>query len=96
MDVKNGYFLIKSHSKEDYEMVLTQGPWTVLGFLHKRQILEEIGGLIRKVTKLDFQTDKGLKGKFARMVDVAEGRSTTTEGLPEEVKAVEPSELFGP
>ncbi|KAH1108067.1 hypothetical protein J1N35_011835 [Gossypium stocksii] len=38
------------------------------GFLYKRKILEEIEGLIGKVTKVDFQTDKGLRGKFARMV----------------------------
>ncbi|KAK5772185.1 hypothetical protein PVK06_048461 [Gossypium arboreum] len=40
----------------------------LLGFLYKRQILEEIGGLIGTVTKLDFQTDKGSRGNFARMV----------------------------
>ncbi|KAH1057376.1 hypothetical protein J1N35_035441 [Gossypium stocksii] len=37
------------------------------GYLYKRCILEEIGSLIGKVTKLDFQTDKRSRGKFARM-----------------------------
>lgn len=37
------------------------------GFLYKREVLDEIGGLIGTVTKLDFQTDKGLREKFARM-----------------------------
>lgn len=38
------------------------------GFFYKRKILEEIGGLIRKVAKLDFQTDRGSRGKLSRMV----------------------------
>ncbi|MBA0583535.1 hypothetical protein Gorai_014387 [Gossypium raimondii] len=87
----------------------------VLGFLYKRQILEEIGGLIRKVLvngavqRVEFEAlpsvcfSCGRSGHSKDMCvdvgfsqDVAGGRSTTTEGLPEEVKAVEPSELFGP
>ncbi|PPD84300.1 hypothetical protein GOBAR_DD18758 [Gossypium barbadense] len=101
MDVENCYFLIKFQSHDDYERMLTQGPWIVLGqyptvqpwtpefnplqafpsstmvwvrlpglsgFLYKRQILEEIRGLIGTVTKLDFQTDKGSRGNFARTV----------------------------
>nr|KJB81348.1 hypothetical protein B456_013G140300 [Gossypium raimondii] len=101
MDVENCYFLIKFQSHDDYERVLTQGPWIVLGqyptvqpwtpefnplqafpsstmvwvrlpglsgFLYKRQILEEIRGLIGTVTKLDFQTDKGSRGNFERTV----------------------------
>ncbi|KAH1114422.1 hypothetical protein J1N35_007800 [Gossypium stocksii] len=31
MDVENKYFLVKFHGLEDYEMVLTQGLWIVLG-----------------------------------------------------------------
>ncbi|KAK5846160.1 hypothetical protein PVK06_002432 [Gossypium arboreum] len=27
MDVENGYYLVKFQNKEDYEKVLTQGPW---------------------------------------------------------------------
>lgn len=37
------------------------------GFLYKRHILEEIGGLVGKVTKLDFQMDKGSRGKFTQI-----------------------------
>ncbi|MBA0871616.1 hypothetical protein Goshw_028192 [Gossypium schwendimanii] len=37
------------------------------GYLYNKKILEEIGGLIRKVTKLNFNTDNGLRGWFARM-----------------------------
>ncbi|MBA0670414.1 hypothetical protein Goklo_025405 [Gossypium klotzschianum] len=35
--------------------------------LYKRQILMEIGGLIGKVTKLDFNTDSRVRGRYARM-----------------------------
>ncbi|MBA0601281.1 hypothetical protein Gorai_004462 [Gossypium raimondii] len=37
------------------------------GFLYKRRILEEIGGLVDKVAKLDFKIDSGSRGRFARM-----------------------------
>ncbi|PPE02107.1 hypothetical protein GOBAR_DD00880 [Gossypium barbadense] len=31
MDMENGYFLVKFQSRVDYDKVLTQGPWIVLG-----------------------------------------------------------------
>ncbi|MBA0766953.1 hypothetical protein Gotri_015936 [Gossypium trilobum] len=37
------------------------------GFFYKRKILEEIGGLVGKVAKLDFMIDKGSSGRFPRM-----------------------------
>ncbi|PPR84505.1 hypothetical protein GOBAR_AA36209 [Gossypium barbadense] len=37
------------------------------GFLYKRRILEEIGGMIGKVVCLDFNTDSRTRGRFARM-----------------------------
>ncbi|MBA0569984.1 hypothetical protein Golob_003675 [Gossypium lobatum] len=37
------------------------------GYLYNKKTLEEIGGLIGKVTKLNFNTDNGLRGWFARM-----------------------------
>ncbi|KAG8486672.1 hypothetical protein CXB51_020076 [Gossypium anomalum] len=37
------------------------------GFLYKRRILEEIGGIIGKVVRLDFNTDSRTRGRFARM-----------------------------
>lgn len=37
------------------------------GFMFYRQIVEAIGGLIGKVVKLDFQTDKRTRGHFARL-----------------------------
>ncbi|KAL1111728.1 hypothetical protein V6Z11_D02G080200 [Gossypium hirsutum] len=39
-----------------------------LGFLYKRQVLEEIGSLISKVARLDIKIDSGIRGRFARMV----------------------------
>ncbi|KAK5846358.1 hypothetical protein PVK06_002643 [Gossypium arboreum] len=38
-----------------------------LGNFYKRKILEEIGSLIGKVTKLDFKIDCGSRGRFACM-----------------------------
>lgn len=29
MDIENGYFLAKFQNNEDYEKVLTQGPWAI-------------------------------------------------------------------
>ncbi|MBA0702098.1 hypothetical protein Goari_022783 [Gossypium aridum] len=37
-------------------------------FLYKRRMLEEIERLIRKVSKLDFNIDSRMRGKFTRMV----------------------------
>ncbi|MBA0590294.1 hypothetical protein Gorai_019007 [Gossypium raimondii] len=37
------------------------------GFLYKRRILKEIGGMIGKISKIDFNTDSRMRGKFARM-----------------------------
>ncbi|KAH1055068.1 hypothetical protein J1N35_033133 [Gossypium stocksii] len=37
------------------------------GHMYKRKILWEIGGMIGRVAKLDFNTDNGVRGRFARM-----------------------------
>ncbi|KAH1084179.1 hypothetical protein J1N35_023940 [Gossypium stocksii] len=37
------------------------------GHMYKRQVLREIGATIGKVAKLDFNTDNGVRGRFARM-----------------------------
>ncbi|KAK5839365.1 hypothetical protein PVK06_008144 [Gossypium arboreum] len=37
------------------------------GYMYKRAILEAAGGMINKVAKLDFQTDKKVKERFVRM-----------------------------
>ncbi|KAK5773018.1 hypothetical protein PVK06_049321 [Gossypium arboreum] len=31
MDIENGYFLAKFQNREDYDKVLTQGPWIIFG-----------------------------------------------------------------
>ncbi|MBA0649905.1 hypothetical protein Goklo_017415 [Gossypium klotzschianum] len=38
-----------------------------LGFLYKKQILEEIGSLVGKVAKFNIKIDSGARGKLARM-----------------------------
>ncbi|KAG8491030.1 hypothetical protein CXB51_014170 [Gossypium anomalum] len=40
----------------------------MLGFLYKRQLLEEIGSLVGKVAQLDIKTYIDTKGRFPRMV----------------------------
>ncbi|MBA0715606.1 hypothetical protein Golax_014496 [Gossypium laxum] len=80
MDIENAYLLAKFQSREDYEMILTLFPNTVMawvhlpvhlpglpGVLYKKLILEEISNLIGKVANLDFKIDYGSRGRFARM-----------------------------
>ncbi|KAH1115137.1 hypothetical protein J1N35_008515 [Gossypium stocksii] len=40
----------------------------LLGFMYKKKILEAVGGLVRKVAKLGFNTDSRTRGRFARIV----------------------------
>ncbi|MBA0664768.1 hypothetical protein Goklo_004720 [Gossypium klotzschianum] len=100
MDIENGYFLAKFQSPEDYEKILSLGPWLIFGqylivqpwtidsnpelpypntvltwirfpglpsHLYKKEILWDIGGMVGKVTKLDFNTDSRARGRYARM-----------------------------
>ncbi|KAK5775463.1 hypothetical protein PVK06_043358 [Gossypium arboreum] len=70
MDIKNRYFLVKFQNSEDYEKLLTQGPWIMYGLpghLYKKRILWEISGMVGKNAKLDFNTDSKARGKYARM-----------------------------
>ncbi|MBA0596467.1 hypothetical protein Gorai_013286, partial [Gossypium raimondii] len=68
----------------------------LLGVLYKCQILEEIGGLIGKVAKLDFKTDNGLRGQFARMASCDSDKEEIAATLLEKERMVEASESFGP
>ncbi|KAA3483410.1 leucine-rich repeat receptor-like protein kinase PEPR2 [Gossypium australe] len=81
MDIANGYYLVKFQDADDYNRVLTKGPWVVYGryltvqpwtkqfrYLYKRKIVEAIGSLIGKVVKLHIQTDNQARGRFARLV----------------------------
>ncbi|MBA0585698.1 hypothetical protein Gorai_016465, partial [Gossypium raimondii] len=51
MDIENGYFLVQFQNKLDC----------------KRPLSEEIGEIVRKVVKLDMNTDSRVRGCFARM-----------------------------
>ncbi|MBA0752416.1 hypothetical protein Gogos_001254 [Gossypium gossypioides] len=74
MDVENGYFLAKFKNSEDYERPYPSiiMAWILLpglpGHMYKQKILREIRGIIGKVAKLDFNTDNGVRGRFARMI----------------------------
>ncbi|PPR98740.1 hypothetical protein GOBAR_AA21936 [Gossypium barbadense] len=83
MDIENEYFLAKFQSTDNYAKVLSQGPWLIYGqyltvqpwtkefnpYNHTQawKILEEIGGTIGKVVRLDFNTDSRITGHFARI-----------------------------
>ncbi|MFQ6663119.1 hypothetical protein Gotur_030757 [Gossypium turneri] len=100
MDIENGYFLAKFQSPEDYEKILSLGPWLIFGqylivqpwtidfnpelpypntvltwirfpglpsHLYKKEIIWDIGGMVGKVTKLDFNTDSRARGRYAGM-----------------------------
>ncbi|MBA0866300.1 hypothetical protein Goshw_019798 [Gossypium schwendimanii] len=67
MDIDNNYYLANFKSKLDYNNALSNGPWV------------EIESMFGKVIKIDFQTDKWSRGKFARFC----GRfSHLKEGCP--------------
>ncbi|MBA0804720.1 hypothetical protein Gohar_004288 [Gossypium harknessii] len=53
MDIENGYFLAKFQSLPNY--------------LYKKEVLWDIGGMVGKVTKLDFNTNSKARGWYARM-----------------------------
>ncbi|KAH1072275.1 hypothetical protein J1N35_024603 [Gossypium stocksii] len=55
MDIENGYFLAKFQNSDDSEMVLSQ------------EVLWKFGGMVGKVTKLDFNTNSETKGRYVRM-----------------------------
>ncbi|MFQ6662630.1 hypothetical protein Gotur_030417, partial [Gossypium turneri] len=68
---------------DDYNRVLTQGPWIIYGqylTLYKRKIIEATGGLIGKVVKLDVQTDNQTRGRLS--LTVLSNGSNMNEALP--------------
>ncbi|MBA0787134.1 hypothetical protein Gotri_026777 [Gossypium trilobum] len=71
-NIENDYFLVKFPSKDDYDKVLSQGPWIVFGHLpghlYNRKTLWEIGELIGKIVRLDFNTNSRARGRFTRIV----------------------------
>ncbi|MFQ6634535.1 hypothetical protein Gotur_011323 [Gossypium turneri] len=53
------------------EMIVDPAPAKTLsglpGYLYNKKILEEIGGMIERVVKLDFNTNKRLRRRFSRL-----------------------------
>ncbi|MBA0612953.1 hypothetical protein Godav_013484 [Gossypium davidsonii] len=69
MDVENRYFLVKFHSREAYEKVLTQGLWIVLGqYLKLQPWTLKFNPFQAYPNNTLVWMDKGSSGKFARMV----------------------------
>ncbi|MBA0548544.1 hypothetical protein Golob_019637 [Gossypium lobatum] len=61
MDIENDYYLAKFESVQDYKKVIADGA------LYKRSKIQAIGEM-RLVIKIDYQSDKGSMGRFARFV----------------------------
>ncbi|MBA0842579.1 hypothetical protein Goarm_002399, partial [Gossypium armourianum] len=71
MNIDNDYYLAKFESDLDYNNVVSKGPWVIFGHyltIQSWSLPQEIGSLIGKVVKVDFQTDKGSRGQFAGFV----------------------------
>ncbi|KAK9031717.1 hypothetical protein V6N11_056007 [Hibiscus sabdariffa] len=77
-DIENDYYIVKFSSQSDYLAALTDGPGpfsaTTLRLnrglpiiWYKRSLLEAIGSCVGSMVKIDFQTDNGRRGRFARM-----------------------------
>ncbi|CAN1164622.1 hypothetical protein LINPERHAP2_LOCUS25672 [Linum perenne] len=82
VDLDRSCFLVKFAYEQDYFKALTGGPWTILDhykmvawvrFLHlpihfyHAQVLTSLGNLIGKTVKIDFNTQRAERGRFARI-----------------------------
>ncbi|KAK5841702.1 hypothetical protein PVK06_004025 [Gossypium arboreum] len=56
----------------------------LLGFMYKRRILEEVGGLVDKVVKFDLNTDRKTIGCFARMKNLVLWEDRISRGVAKE------------
>ncbi|KAK8481764.1 hypothetical protein V6N12_074477 [Hibiscus sabdariffa] len=70
MDIENDYFLLTFRSHSD---LLKLHPRKIVAWvrlpvtLYKRNLISEIGESIGPIIKIDFQTESGRRGRFARM-----------------------------
>ncbi|KAL4282955.1 hypothetical protein GQ457_16G008840 [Hibiscus cannabinus] len=100
IDLENNYFLVRLEDMRDYEVVLTEGPWTIFGnYLtvqpwsrsfttdekypsqvivwvrlpglpyryYCKALFRRIAQVVGKVVKVDYNTEAGERGKFARL-----------------------------
>ncbi|KAK8480734.1 hypothetical protein V6N11_084374 [Hibiscus sabdariffa] len=80
MDIGNDYFLTSFRTHSDYLNAITGGPWPhpsrivawirlsgLPVLLYKPSFLTKIGKSIGPFVKLDYQTERGKHGRFARM-----------------------------
>ncbi|KAL4272423.1 hypothetical protein GQ457_13G019880 [Hibiscus cannabinus] len=100
IDLENNYFLVLFEDMRDYELVLTEGPWTIFGnYLtvhpwsrsfstdekvpshvvvwvrllglpyryYYKALFRRIAQVVGKVVKVDYNTQAGERGKFARL-----------------------------
>ncbi|KAL4303593.1 hypothetical protein GQ457_10G006750 [Hibiscus cannabinus] len=71
IDLDNNYFLVRFSMPADYTKVLTEGPWTIYGSYLKsyytKAVFRHIANLVGKVVWIDYNTDAGERGRFARL-----------------------------
>ncbi|KAL4303605.1 hypothetical protein GQ457_10G024780 [Hibiscus cannabinus] len=75
IDLENNYFLVRLEDMRDYEVVLTEGPWTIFGnYLTVQPWSRSFNTdekhpsqVVGKVVKVDYNTQAGEHGKFARL-----------------------------
>ncbi|KAL4375791.1 hypothetical protein GQ457_02G041460 [Hibiscus cannabinus] len=80
IDLDNNYFLVRFSDPNDYSKVLTEGPWTIYGSYltvqpWSRQFTtteKHPTQLIGRVVRIDYNTDIGGRGKFARLAIVVD------------------------
>ncbi|KAI9080164.1 hypothetical protein K1719_037842 [Acacia pycnantha] len=77
IDLHDDCFLVRFQDDLDYQNALLTGPWMIFGhyltlparYYHK-SIICSIGGVFGDVIKVDYNTDSGERGKFARIAVV--------------------------
>ncbi|CAN1165919.1 hypothetical protein LINPERHAP2_LOCUS26434 [Linum perenne] len=66
VDLDRSCFMVKFANEQDYFKALTEGPWVPIQFYHP-QILTSLGNLIGRTVKIDANTQRADRGKFARL-----------------------------
>ncbi|KAL4368454.1 hypothetical protein GQ457_05G029130 [Hibiscus cannabinus] len=78
IDMDNDYYLVRFALEDDYERVLTRGPHKILAWVrllglpyhYYKSLFRAIANMSGEVTRIDFNTQEGLRGRFARLAMV--------------------------
>ncbi|CAN1799872.1 hypothetical protein LINPERHAP1_LOCUS22295 [Linum perenne] len=70
VDLDRSCFLVKFANEQDYFKALTDGPWLIFDhylIVHPWDPMFRLGNLIGRTVKIDANTQRGDRGKFARL-----------------------------